>query len=84
MKFDVSKITVIIREHGTDVIYVYTKDFPDPFPNLGHENPMFCFQFNAPKGRGVKYVHENFKFDPNVVDEKGNRYYGSGPFNTKL
>jgi len=73
MKIKIVKAKVLIT-FGTDVVCLYT-NLPSPFPPEISKEKL-TLEFKVTKGKGVKYVKNNFHIDPEVVitEVKKNRY----------
>jgi hypothetical protein len=67
MKVEIIAASVLICKGGPDIVNLETK-LPSPFPEGVSNNTLFL-RFEALKGSGVKYVMDNFGFQPNVIKQ---------------
>jgi hypothetical protein len=66
MEIDIQKITVMIRDIGTDQITINT-NMSNPFPSEISDSNL-VLEFEAPKGTGIDYVRNNFNIEPDIID----------------
>jgi len=66
MNLDISRICVLIRKGGTDIINIYTS-LPSSFPP-GLSSDNLVLRFESQKGKGVEYVRKNFNIEPSIIN----------------
>lgn len=66
MNFNITGATVLIREHGTDKVFLYT-DLPSTCP--GVTNQPAVLQLDVEADRGVEYVKTHFGLEPKVIHQ---------------
>jgi len=60
----ITKITVVQRRHGTDIVTIWTT-LPAPCPAL--DTTPAIMSFDVVRGGGEEYVRTNFRIEPEII-----------------